>query len=47
MTLLWLIVWAICDTIWEPENIDLMHMNGWAIALVAAVALDLAGGHAS
>ena len=46
MTLLWLIVWAIANAIGDHEPLLFDPVNVWAGTLLAAVALDLSGGHA-
>jgi hypothetical protein len=46
VTLVWFIVWLICNTIGDKEPLTFDPVNWWAGLLLLAVALDLGGGHA-
>lgn len=46
MTLLWFVVWLICDLIGDREALTLDPVNWWAGTLILAVALDLGRQHA-
>lgn len=41
MTLVWFIVWVICDHVGAREPIRLDPANIWGTTLILAVALDL------
>lgn len=41
MTLLWLIVWFVCDRVGDREAIAFDPPNVWAATLLLAAALDL------
>lgn len=47
MTLLWLLIWLIANTVGGNEPLTLDPVNGWVGTLILAVALDLAAGHAT
>jgi hypothetical protein len=47
MTLLWFVIWLISDLIGSREPLLFDPVNVWTATLLAAVALDLARGHAS
>lgn len=47
MTLLWFVVWLIWDLVGDREPLRFDPVNWWAGLLLAAVALDLTGHHAS
>jgi hypothetical protein len=46
VTLLWFVIWLICDLIGAREPLLFDPVNIWAGTLLAAVALDLARSHA-
>jgi hypothetical protein len=46
VTLIWFIVWFICNIIGGNEPLLFDPVNGWAGTLLLAVAIDLAGTHA-
>ena len=46
MTLLWFVVWLVCDLIGDRESLTFDPVNAWAATLVVAIALDLARQHA-
>ena len=46
MTFIWFVIWLIANTVGGPEPLILDPVNVWTGALILAVALDLAGGHA-
>ena len=46
MTLIWFVIWLIADHVGSPEPLRLDPVNVWTATLLAAVALDLARGHA-
>lgn len=47
MTFIWFIVWFIANLVGTDEPLLFDPVNGWAGTLLLAVALDLAGAHAS
>jgi hypothetical protein len=47
MTLIWLLVWFVADRMGDREPLLLDPVNWWAGTLLVALALDLAGAHAS
>jgi len=46
MTLLWFLVWLICDLIGDREELQFDPVNWWAGTLLLAIAVDLARQHA-
>jgi hypothetical protein len=46
MTLVWFVVWLICDLVGDREELTFAPVNWWAGALILAVALDLGRQHA-
>ncbi|HET8741217.1 MAG TPA: hypothetical protein VFM41_01220 [Gaiella sp.] len=46
MTLIWFIVWLICDLVGDREVLTFDPVNAWAATLILAIALDLATHHA-
>jgi hypothetical protein len=46
VTLLWFVVWLICDLIGDRESLTFDPVNAWAATLVLAIALDLGRQHA-
>ena len=46
MTLVWFVVWLVANLIGEEEPLVFDPVNGWAGALLLAVALDLGRQHA-
>ena len=47
MTLLWFFVWLIANLIGDEEGLTFDPVNFWAGWLLLALALDLAGAHAT
>jgi hypothetical protein len=47
VTLLWFVVWFICNIIGGNEPLIFDPVNAWAGTLLLAVAIDLAGAHAA
>jgi hypothetical protein len=47
MTFLWFVIWLIANTVGGHEPLTADPVNGWAATLILAVALDLAGSHAT
>ena len=47
MTLLWLIIWFIWDSIGDNEPLTADPVNVWTATLILAVGLDLASAHAT
>jgi hypothetical protein len=47
MTLLWFVVWLIWDLVGDREPLLFDPVNWWTGLLLAAIALDLSGHHAS
>ena len=45
MTLLWLVVWFICDRVGDREGLTFNPVNLWAGTLLLAIALDLGRHH--
>lgn len=41
MSLLWFVIWFICDRIGDREAVSFHPVNVWAATLLLAVALDL------
>lgn len=46
MTLLWLIIWFIANSVGGHEPLLLNPVNAWTATLILAVALDLGAAHA-
>ena len=46
MTLVWFVVWFICDRIGDRELLRFAPVNWWAGFLMLAVAVDLSRHHA-
>lgn len=46
MTIVWFIAWGVATLIGDSEALTLDPVNGWAAALILAVALDLGRQHA-
>lgn len=46
MTLLWFVIWLICDIVGDEEALTFDPVNWWAGSLLFVVAVDLAGVHA-
>ena len=46
MTLLWFVIWLVADLVGDEEPLVFDPVNGWAGALLLALALDLARQHA-
>ena len=46
MTLIWFIVWFICDRIGDREPLRFAPVNIWTGTLLLAIALDLGRQHA-
>ena len=46
MTLVWLVIWFVCDRIGDRERLLFDPVNWWAGTLLLAAALDLARQHA-
>jgi hypothetical protein len=47
VTLLWFVIWLVCNVIGGNEPLTFAPVNWWAGTLLLALALDLAGGHAA
>jgi hypothetical protein len=47
MTLIWLLIWFIANSIGDSEPLRFDPVNVWAGTLILAVALDLGKHHAS
>ena len=39
MTLVWFVVWLVCDLIGDKESLTFDPVNGWAGTLILAIAL--------
>ena len=46
VTLLWFVIWLICDIIGDEESLTFDPVNWWAGSLLFVIAVDLAGVHA-
>ena len=46
MTIVWFLIWLVANTIGDSEGLTFDPVNGWAGALLLAVALDLGRQHA-
>ena len=46
MTLVWFVIWFVCDRIGDRESLSFDPINIWAGTLLLAIALDLASHHA-
>jgi hypothetical protein len=46
MTLLWLVIWFICNISGGHEPLTFDPVNGWTGTLILAIALDLGSAHA-
>jgi hypothetical protein len=46
MTLVWFVIWLVCDLIGDNESLTFDPVNGWAATLILAIALDLGRQHA-
>jgi hypothetical protein len=47
VTFIWFVIWFIANNVGANEPLTLDPVNWWVGTLILAVALDLAGGHAS
>ncbi len=47
MTILWFLIWFVCNNVGSHEPLIADPVNVWLGTLILAVALDLAGAHAS
>jgi len=47
VTFLWFLIWFVCNIIGSSEPITFDPVNGWAGTLLFAIAVDLAGVHAT
>ena len=45
MTLLWFVIWFICDLIGDRETLSFDPVNWWAGTLLLAIAVDLSKSH--
>jgi hypothetical protein len=46
MTILWFIVWLICNLVGDEEPLLFDPVNWWTGTLLAAIAIDLGASHA-
>jgi hypothetical protein len=46
MTLIWFVVWLVCDLVGDRELLVFAPVDWWAGALLLAIAIDLASVHA-
>jgi hypothetical protein len=46
VTLVWFVVWLICDLVGDRESLTFAPVNWWAGTLILVAALDLARQHA-
>ena len=46
MTLIWFVIWLICDLVGDDEVLTFDPVNVWAGTLLLAIALDLSRQHA-
>ena len=47
MTLIWFVVWLVCDLVGDGESLTFDPVNWWAGTLLLAIALDLGRQHAA
>jgi hypothetical protein len=47
MTFLWFVIWLIANSVGGHEPLLLGPVNAWTATLILAIALDLAGAHAT
>ena len=47
MTILWFVIWFIANNVGSNEPLVFDPVNAWVGTLILAIALDLAGAHAS
>ena len=47
MTFIWFVIWLIANNVGGNEPLLLDPVNGWTGTLILALALDLAGAHAT
>jgi hypothetical protein len=47
VTLVWFVIWFICDRIGDREPLQFDPVNWWAGTLLLAIALDLSRQHAT
>ena len=45
MTIVWFVIWFVCDLIGDRETLSFDPVNWWAGTLLLAVALDLSKTH--
>jgi hypothetical protein len=45
MTIVWFLVWLICNLVGDTESLTFDPVNWWTGALLFAIAIDLAGAH--
>lgn len=46
VTVLWFLIWLIANNVGSNEPLLFNPVNAWTATLIAAIALDLGGGHA-
>jgi hypothetical protein len=46
MTLIWLVIWFIANSVGAHEPLELDPVNGWTGTLILAAALDFGASHA-
>jgi hypothetical protein len=46
VTLVWFVVWLVCNLIGDKEVLTFAPVNWWAGTLMLTVAVDLSGQHA-
>ena len=47
MTLIWFVIWLVCDLVGDEESLTFDPVNWWAGTLLLAIALDLGRQHAA
>lgn len=47
MTLIWFVVWLVCNLVGDQETLSADPVNWWTGTLILAVALDLSRQHAT
>jgi hypothetical protein len=47
VTLVWFVIWLICNLIGDNEGLTFDPVNWWAGTLLLAIALDLGAAHAT
>jgi hypothetical protein len=46
VTLIWFVIWLVCDLVGDRESLTFDPVNAWAATLILVIALDLGRQHA-